>query len=324
MLHLLLSGARGRRLIFAVLLAAGLPLAAAGSVAQATPPSAHTRLVKLSPRSTRTARSWRSPSSSPACPSAEARALVRRHHGRVTDRLPAINGLAIKLPARQARVAPAHQAASSTSRSNTRVRNTGVDGGSLATTYPKTVGADKLWAAGITGKGVGVAVIDSGHQRRHCRTSRTPTAARASPANVIASPGATRPGDDVGHGTHVAGIIAGNSFNRAAGDPARGAYVGIAPEANLVAIKVADDAGDSTIARRHQRAAVRRRPQGRAQHPRRQPLGELGHARLLPRRPARRGRRVRLALRHRRRRRRGQPRGCGRRGPVRRRATTRT
>ena len=35
-------------------------------------------------------------------------------------------------------------------------------------------------------------------------------------ANVIASPGATRPGDDVGHGTHVAGIVAGNSFNRAA------------------------------------------------------------------------------------------------------------
>ena len=38
-------------------------------------------------------------------------------------------------------------------------------------------------------------------------------------ANVIANPGATRPGDDVGHGTHVAGIIAGNSFNRAAARP---------------------------------------------------------------------------------------------------------
>ena len=32
-----------------------------------------------------------------------ARALVRSHHGRVTDRLPAVNGLAIRLPARQAR-----------------------------------------------------------------------------------------------------------------------------------------------------------------------------------------------------------------------------
>ena len=66
-------------------------------------------------------------------------------------------------------------------------------------------------------------------------------------ANVIASPGATRPGDEVGHGTHVAGIIAGNSFNRDPGDPARGAYVGIAPEADLIAIKVADDDGDSTV-----------------------------------------------------------------------------
>ena len=64
------------------------------------------------------------------------------------------------------------------------------------------------------------------------------------------------------------------------------------------------------------RAAVRRRPQGRARHPRREPLDELGHARVLPRRPDRRGRRVRLALRDRRRRRRGQPRRRGRRGPV--------
>ena len=64
---------------------------------------------------------------------------------------------------------------------------------------------------------------------------------------MIANPDATRPGDDVGHGTHVAGIIAGNSFNRDAGDPAHGAYVGVAPEANLVAVKTADDDGDSTV-----------------------------------------------------------------------------
>ena len=59
--------------------------------------------------------------------------------------------------------------------------------------------------------------------------------------------GATRSGDDVGHGTHVAGIIAGNSFNRDADDPFYGDYVGIAPEADLIAIKVADDAGDATV-----------------------------------------------------------------------------
>ena len=40
--------------------------------------------------------------------------------------------------------------------------------------------------------------------------------------NVIANPGATRPGDDVGHGTHVAGIIAGNSQQPPGGRPAQG------------------------------------------------------------------------------------------------------
>jgi subtilisin family serine protease len=42
------------------------------------------------------------------------------------------------------------------------VHSTAVDAGTLRTNFPKTVGADKAWAAGFTGKGVGVAVIDSG------------------------------------------------------------------------------------------------------------------------------------------------------------------
>ena len=78
----------------------------------------------------------------------------------------------------------------------------------LATNYPKTVGADKLWAAGITGKGVGVAVIDSGVNGDMPDFKNADGSSRIT-ANVLASPGATRPGDEVGHGTHVAGIIAG-------------------------------------------------------------------------------------------------------------------
>ena len=126
------------------------------------------------------------------------------------------------------------------------MRNSGVDGGSLATTYPKTIGADRLWAAGITGKGVGVAVIDSGVSGDLADFKNADGSSRIT-ANVIANPDATRPGDDVGHGTHVAGIIAGNSLHRDAADPARGAYVGIAPEASLIMVKAADDAGDSTV-----------------------------------------------------------------------------
>ena len=161
------------------------------------------------------------------------------------ERLPAINGFAVKLPARRARALLRNKRVLNATL-NARVRLTGVDGGSLATNYPKTIGADKLWAAGITGKGVGVAVIDSGISGDVPDFENAQGNSRIT-ANVIASPDATRPGDDVGHGTHVAGIIAGNSFNRPAGDPAHGAYVGIAPEADLVAIKIADDDGYSTL-----------------------------------------------------------------------------
>ena len=174
----------------------------------------------------------------------EARKAVRSHHGRVISRLAAINGFAIKIPARQARSLRRNKRVLNVTL-NAPMRSTGVSGGSLATNYPKSVGADKLWAAGITGKGVGVAVIDSGVSGDMPDFENADGSTRIT-ANVIASPGATTPGDDVGHGTHVAGIIAGNSFNRPAGDPARGAYVGIAPEADLVAMKIADDDGDST------------------------------------------------------------------------------
>jgi serine protease AprX len=175
----------------------------------------------------------------------KARAAVRAHHGRVTDRLPAIGGLAVKISARDARSLRRSKSVLNLTL-NTKVHGTGVNGGTLATNYPKTVGADKLWAAGITGKGVGVAVIDSGINGDMPDFENADGSSRIT-ANVLASAGATRPGDDVGHGTHVAGIIAGNSFNRANGDPARGSYVGIAPEANLVTLKTADDAGESTV-----------------------------------------------------------------------------
>jgi serine protease AprX len=45
----------------------------------------------------------------------------------------------------------------------------------------------------------------------------------------------------------VAGIIAGDGTRRPADDPAAGKYVGIAPDANLIAIKASDDQGRGTI-----------------------------------------------------------------------------
>ncbi len=46
--------------------------------------------------------------------------------------------------------------------------------------------------------------------------------------------------DNYGHGTHVAGIIAGN------GVESLGMYIGIAPKVNLINLKVSDDYGMAT------------------------------------------------------------------------------
>ena len=51
----------------------------------------------------------------------------------------------------------------------------------------------------------------------------------------------TAPYDDNGHGTHVAGIIAGNGFDT------RGTRAGIAPAAHLVSLKVLDENGQGSV-----------------------------------------------------------------------------
>src|SRR5262249_26955448 len=132
-------------------------------------------------------------------PEKSAAKIVRAHHGKIVSRVPLIHGLAVKLPAAQARSLakdPHVQALTL----NSRVHSTGLSADSLGTTYPKTVRADKVWARGITGKGVGVAVLDTGI------AGDQPDFNGRIVANVVTSPAATSATDHFGHGTHVAGI----------------------------------------------------------------------------------------------------------------------
>jgi len=83
----------------------------------------------------------------------------------------------------------------------------------------------------VDGGGVRVAVVDSGVQPH-----------RDLPASRIAAfvdfvNGRTGPYDDYGHGTHVAGIIAGS------GRASAGRFTGAAPGADIVALKVLDSEG---------------------------------------------------------------------------------
>ncbi|MER7760904.1 S8 family serine peptidase [Streptomyces sp. NPDC097619] len=94
----------------------------------------------------------------------------------------------------------------------------------------KQIGADKAWAAGYTGKGVKIAVLDTGVDATHPDLSTQVVAAK----NFTPAPDAK---DRFGHGTHVASIAAGT------GAKSGGKFKGVAPGAKLLNGKVLDDNG---------------------------------------------------------------------------------
>ncbi|MFL5927116.1 MAG: S8 family serine peptidase [Gaiellaceae bacterium] len=92
----------------------------------------------------------------------------------------------------------------------------------LSTIYPVVDGAPRAWSAGVDGRGVGIAVIDSGV---------TPVDDLAGRVEQVALPGQLNSLDDLyGHGTFVAAVAAGKS--------ADGAYAGIAPGAAIYALNL--------------------------------------------------------------------------------------
>ena len=95
--------------------------------------------------------------------------------------------------------------------------------------------ADIVQSYGWDGTGIGVAIIDSGV---------SPVADFGNRIVYATSFVAQSPIDDFGHGTHVAGIVASNGQNSS------GLYKGIAPNANIINLRVLDSNGggtDSTV-----------------------------------------------------------------------------
>jgi serine protease AprX len=102
---------------------------------------------------------------------------------------------------------------------------------------------------GLTGAGVGVAIIDSGVSGWHDDLYMERQGVGVSYVSRVVhfkdfvnpyppdSYYSEYPYDDYGHGTHVAGIIAGNGFD------SNGARSGVAPKANVVGLKVLDANG---------------------------------------------------------------------------------
>ena len=92
---------------------------------------------------------------------------------------------------------------------------------------PGFLGLGKI--AAVTGQGIGVAVLDSGISPHSALASKVV-------ANVSFVSGDPSVSDVYGHGTHVAGIIAGNTTAAAKVTPLYAG--GIAPGANLINVRV--------------------------------------------------------------------------------------
>lgn len=111
----------------------------------------------------------------------------------------------------------------------------------------EAIGAGEMWNDGWTGKGVDVALIDTGV---------VPVDGLSAKGKVVNGPDlswesqgpSVRYLDTFGHGTHMAGIIAGRG--RAVDRPVEKGeehFAGVAPEARLVNIKVADSRGATDV-----------------------------------------------------------------------------
>jgi len=156
-------------------------------------------------------------------------ALVESNQGRVCGELGMLRALVVECP---------EEAVEELARSQ-RVRKIWSNVPVRATLDVATAvtGSEAVRREGLTGKGVVVAVLDTGIYPHDDLT--LPTNRILAWHDLVQKK--NEPYDDNGHGTHVAGIIAGN------GTRSDGMYSGMAPEARLVGVKVLDRDGGGSI-----------------------------------------------------------------------------
>jgi serine protease AprX len=165
--------------------------------------------------------------------------------GTVTHVLPIVDGAAGEVP--QSAVAQLEAAPGVTAVSEdaemTLQGTPSQSNGRPVSVYDEVVRADEMVAGGYDGRGVTVALLDTGI------TASKDLGKRVLPVkgflgqtydcvNLSGDPSCD---DGYGHGTFLAGIIAGD------GSASGGAYTGIAPGAKLVSIKVASRHGSTDV-----------------------------------------------------------------------------
>lgn len=174
-----------------------------------------------------------------------AEARVSALGGKVTQELEIIHAFAAVLPARNAVALAALRSVGWISL-DAEMQPSGcwqcIDTSALLNAYIPSIGADEAWNSRpyLQGNGVGVAVVDSGvNPNGDLYTDR---GMNRLVANVhFNSDYNQTPYDGYGHGTVVSSIIAGD------GSDSSGKYIGVAPMANIINVKVSNDDGSARM-----------------------------------------------------------------------------
>ena len=156
--------------------------------------------------------------------------LESDYNAQVVYRYSAINGVAISMPGGSAESLKALE--------DVKYVEKDIPFNVSLDTATGIMGVPQVWDLGYTGKGVKVALIDTGIDAGHPDLK-----GRVVEWKDFVN-GRSAPYDDYGHGTHCAGIIGGS------GAASNGKYKGVAPEVEFIGIKVLgkDGSGDlSTI-----------------------------------------------------------------------------
>ncbi|MGH9037099.1 MAG: S8 family peptidase, partial [Acidimicrobiia bacterium] len=162
---------------------------------------------------------------------------VERIGGDTGRQLPIVDGFAATLPTAQLAALEGAPGVKNVTvnRSVTLSGQYGENSGIASAVYTDAVRATMAWNKGYTGEGVGIAVIDTGVN-----------AAGDLAGKVVHAEDFTREQnkvDSFGHGTFVAGLIAGQ------GTASNGGVKGVAPGAHLVSVKIAGADGSTDLYR---------------------------------------------------------------------------
>jgi serine protease AprX len=184
-----------------------------------------------------------------------AAAAVQDAGGRVTRDLPIVDGVAATLPvavvARVERTSGV-RAVTPDERVSVQSTPTTTNSSTVNSVVNREIGATDLHAQGLTGKGVRVAVVDTGIspvQDLRGRLVRVAdphdpiTADGRATVDCVDFSGEDSCTDSYGHGTFMGGLVAGD------GAASGGLYQGTAPGAELVSIKIAGRDGSADVSK---------------------------------------------------------------------------